>query len=53
MLEVLHELVDAVAGLKGISGNKAAELHDRIDQETAPAASPKPAPVKADVPSGA
>ena len=32
MLDVLHELIDAVAGLRGISGNKQAELHARLDR---------------------
>ena len=41
MLEVLHELVDAVADLKGISGNKQAELHARLAEESA---APKAAP---------
>jgi hypothetical protein len=52
MLEVLHELVDALAALKGISDGKQAELHARLDQETAAPAAPKPAPAaaKADVP---
>ncbi len=52
MLEVLRELVDVLAALRGIDGNKQAELHARLDQETeaAPAAKPKPAP---DVPAGA
>ncbi len=47
MLEVLHELVDAVAGLRAISGNKQAELHERLNAETA--AEPEPVkPVKSD-----
>jgi hypothetical protein len=58
MLEVVRELVDAVAGLRGISGNRAAELHAQLDQAAEPEpepapAKPKPEPVKADVPSGA
>ena len=55
MLEVLHELVDAVASLRGISDNQQAELHARLDQETAaPAAPPAARPAaKADVPAGA
>ncbi len=35
MIQVLHELIDAVADLKGISGNQQADLHARLDQETA------------------
>jgi hypothetical protein len=31
MLEVLHELVDAVAVLKGITANRQAELHTMVD----------------------
>lgn len=52
MLEVLHELVDALASLKGISGNRQADLHARLDQAAAaPAEAPKVAPpAKADVP---
>ena len=43
VLEVLHELVDAVASLKGISGNKQAELHERLDQQSAaPDVAPAP-----------
>ncbi len=52
MLEVLHELVDAVASLRAIDGNKQAELHARLDQEFAAPAPAKPAATlsKADVP---
>ena len=46
MLEVLRELIDAVAALRAIDGNKQAELHARLDAESAPVA----AKVKADVP---
>jgi hypothetical protein len=40
MLEVLRELVDALHGLKAITGNRRAELHAVLDQaaeDTAPA----------------
>lgn len=45
VLEVLHELVDVVANLKGITGAKQTELHAKVDQATA-------APAPADVPAG-
>jgi len=46
MLEVLHELVDAVSVCKGISDNRRAELHAILDRESAaPKAAP---PAKAD-----
>jgi hypothetical protein len=32
MLEVLHELVDAVAALKGITGNRQSELHELVEK---------------------
>ncbi len=32
MFDVLHELVDAVAGLRGITGSRQADLHALIDQ---------------------
>ncbi len=63
MLEVVRELVDAVAGLRGISGNRQAELHAELDKVAEPEPEPEPAktapvpdkaePVKTDVPSGA
>ena len=41
MLEVLHELVDAVAALRAISANRQAELHAKLDQAAAdPAETP-------------
>lgn len=49
MLEVLHQLIDAVAGLKGIDGNQQARMHARLDQESAEAPV-KASPAKADVP---
>ena len=51
VLEVLHELIDAVAVSKGISDNRRAELHAKLDQATA--AEPEPEPEAADVPPGA
>lgn len=33
MLEVLHELVDAVHSLKAITGNRRAELHELLDAD--------------------
>jgi hypothetical protein len=48
MLEVIRELVDAVAGLKGISGTQQADLHARLDAETAPEEPVKVTKVKAD-----
>ena len=48
MREVLHELVDAVAALKGITGSRQAELHAKLDQAPeAPAAVPEPEPERA------
>jgi hypothetical protein len=35
--DVLHELVDAVAGLRGITGNRQAELHEQLDEQPEPA----------------
>jgi hypothetical protein len=35
VLEVLHELVDVVATLRGINGNRGAELHAKLDQAAA------------------
>jgi hypothetical protein len=32
MLEIVRELVDAVHSLKGISGNRRAELHAELDK---------------------
>jgi hypothetical protein len=57
LLEVLHELVDAVASLRAITGNRQAELHAKLDEAAgvpaeAPAV-PKPAPKSADGPAGA
>ena len=43
MLEVVRELVDAVAGLRGITGNRQAELHAQLDEQTAADTAPKPA----------
>ena len=34
MFEVLHELVDVVADLKGISRNRQAHLHARIEADS-------------------
>jgi hypothetical protein len=54
MLEVVRELIDAVANLRGITGNRQAELHAQLDEQAAapeapPAAKPA-APPKPDVP---
>src|SRR6185437_4427871 len=35
MRDVVRELIDAVAGLRGISGNRQAELHAQLDEQTA------------------
>ena len=43
MIEIVRELVDAVAALRGISGNKQAELHAQLDQAAEPAKPAKPA----------
>lgn len=43
MLEVVRELVDAVAALRGISGNRQAELHAQLDEQAAAAKPAKPA----------
>lgn len=43
MIEIVRELVDAVAGLRGISGNRQAELHAQLDQAAEPAKPAKPA----------
>jgi hypothetical protein len=51
MLEVLHELVDAVAALKGITGNRQSELHALV--EKVPAALEHMAGQHADRPAGA
>lgn len=51
MLEVLRELVDALAAVRGISGNKQAELHARLDQEIA--APPAAKTAEANVAAGA
>ena len=41
MLEVVRELVDVVASLRGITGNRQAELHAKLDQAAeAPAEAP-------------
>ena len=49
MLEVLHELVDAVAALRAISANRQAELHAKLDQA---AAAPAEEPAKPKAASG-
>lgn len=61
MLEVLHELVDAVHSLKAITGNRRAELHELLDKAAEPEdaaaetqAEPEAAhPGAGDVPAGA
>ncbi len=47
MLEVLHELVDVVASLKGITSQRQAELHQLVDAAGAKAPSPASAPAPA------
>lgn len=44
MIEIVRELVDAVARLRGISGNRQAELHAQLDEfKPEPAKPAKPA----------
>lgn len=43
MIEIVRELVDAVARLRGISGNRQAELHAALDQAAEPAKPARPA----------
>lgn len=52
-LEVLHELVDVVAALKGITGNRAAELHAKLGQAAVGPPEESAVPESADGPPGA
>lgn len=48
MLEVLHEVIDALAAIGAITGNRQAELHGQLeDAAAAPAEPPAPAKPKA------
>jgi hypothetical protein len=60
MLQILHELIDAVAVGKGISDNRRGELHDLLSRaseadalEAALGTTVEPAPAAADVPAPA
>lgn len=53
MLEVLRELVDAVESLRGITGNRRAELHAKLDQAAGLLDGTAEAVEPADVPPGA
>jgi len=54
MLEVLRELVDALAARGHITGNRAAELHAKLDESAADDPKAKhAAKASADVPPGA
>lgn len=53
LLEVVHELIDAVEALRGISGNRASELHAQLAPPAAPAPAVTPAAKVADGPDSA